>query len=200
VATAVRVTGTGPFGAAVGRLLGEHLPATVVGVDGMSECFLEPSVYAVLALWRPSMALCERADALAAERGVAWLPAVLEHPHLRVGPLIRPGAGPCFRCYRVRREQHDEHRRMTAALQDAYDGRPELGPAGFLPHHARWASTLVMSFVDTGTTGSVSSVHLSTGALVTNTVVACHGCARCRPQRSLHGNRLILSSLARGVS
>src|ERR1700733_4270765 len=44
----------------------------------------------VIALSRPDPELCQCADRLAFERNRVWLPIVMEHPVIRIGPLIRP--------------------------------------------------------------------------------------------------------------
>ena len=61
---------------------------------------------------------------------------------MRVGPMVVPSYGPCFGCYRRRCKQHDSQRQATAALHAAYADDPHCGPGGYLPQHARLATTV----------------------------------------------------------
>lgn len=181
MAAAVRLIGTGAFGEDVVHRLSAALPdACVLEADRLEAAFAEdPPSSVVLALWRPSPGLCERADALAAAHRVPWIPVIMEHPVLRIGPFVRTDAGPCFRCYQWRRVQHDDQHRATAALHAAYDEAPECGPRGHLPHHARLAAAAVASHLAHRTVGRVTTVQLATARVLTHHVVACHGCDRC---------------------
>jgi bacteriocin biosynthesis cyclodehydratase domain-containing protein len=198
MAAAVRLIGTGSFGEDVVHRLSGSLPhAQVLGAGRLQEAFTDgsPSLV-VLALWRPSPDLCERADALAASHRVPWIPVIMEHPVLRIGPYVRADAGPCFRCYRSRRVQHDDQHRATAALHAAYDATSECGPRGYLPHHARLAAVVLASHLEHRKVGRVTTVQIATARLHTHHVVACHGCDRCGVP-SVSGHGAILSVLAR---
>jgi bacteriocin biosynthesis cyclodehydratase domain-containing protein len=138
----------------------------------------------VLALWRPSPALCERVDELAFSSQRPWLPVIAEHPVIRVGPWIAPPAAPCYACYQARRGQHDEQRETTGLLHDAYDRDESCGPAGFLPHHARTAAGIALSMLEaaargTLVTGQVVTARLTRLEVSADRVVPMHGCARC---------------------
>jgi len=165
MAPAVRlsVVATGPFGRRVAELLPE------LDTDAV-----------VAALWRPSPALCERLDAEAFRDGRPWLPIVYDNPHVRVGPLVRPPYGPCFRCYTARETQHDDRHRLTAAVGRAYDADPELGSAAFLPHHARLAAGLAAMVLGGGHDGQVLTAD-GYGSVTADTVVTCEGCPRAHP-------------------
>ncbi|MET7673055.1 TOMM precursor leader peptide-binding protein [Micromonospora luteifusca] len=204
MATAVRLTtppviapertallGVGPFGRRVTGLLAQTTGGTQLPPDGAAEtAFAGAPSGVVVALWRPSPALCERVDERAHAIGIPWLPIVLEPSHLRVGPLVLPGAGPCHRCFEERRAQHDPHWPAAEALYAAYDRDPTFGPAGFLPQHARTAAGLAAGVLlrPGGMAGRVISVPLRGVSVRRDPVVACHGCARCGrplPERDL---------------
>ncbi|SDR04535.1 TOMM precursor leader peptide-binding protein [Thermostaphylospora chromogena] len=188
--TGPALLGVGPFGEHVVGVLTARLPrARIVREDGLADAFATANAV-VIALWRPADAFCARADAMAHENGTPWLPIVLRHPHVLVGPLVRPGVGPCFDCYRRRLAQHDPDWANTARVHAAYDADPALGPRGFLPPHARAAAGIAASMLRRAgepagrepygwAPGEV--VALSTGDLsVTgHAVLPCHGCERC---------------------
>ncbi|MFG2719314.1 TOMM precursor leader peptide-binding protein [Streptomyces sp. NPDC048416] len=185
MATAIRLIATGAFGDSVVTKLREVLPDTeALAPNDLSRAFMGNPSLVVLALWRPSPGLCQRADRLAAEYAVPWLPVILEHPVLRIGPYVHPGQGPCFDCYQSRRRQHDEHHRTTAALYDAYDAAEEVGPGGHLPHHARLAAATAVLHIRADNPNTVTTVRLSSAHIATHRVVACHGCGRCGPSIS----------------
>ena len=140
--TSLSVIGLGPFGERVAQhLLGTRPDAKRVAAADLGNAFTATGEAVVLALWRPEPELCEQADELSWRRGVPWLPVVMDHRAVSVGPLVSQ-PGPCFRCYRRRREQHDVQPAATAALLAAYARDAGAGPAGYLPHHARMAAGL----------------------------------------------------------
>jgi bacteriocin biosynthesis cyclodehydratase domain-containing protein len=170
VATAVRVrppattdAGHGDFGIRVIELLADRRDNGV----------------AVLALSRPSPALCERADELAHHTGTAWLPVVAETAVIRVGPYIRPGSAPCFACYAERRSQHDRHRHRTELLHRAYDRDDALAPTGFLPHTARLAAAGARLAIRRAVPGEVITLRTDDARVSADTVLPRSSCARC---------------------
>lgn len=188
------IVGVGPFGQHVATVLtgrfGEGTrvagrPGVDTTDDDLSAAFGRPADAVVLALWRPAPALCETADRLAHETGTPWLPVVVEHPHLTVGPWVTPGAGPCFRCFHRRRVQHDVEWAVTRAVHEAYDRDPARGPRGFLPQHARLAAGVAASYLDRAFGGDASpagrftTISLRSATPVSHPVLACHGCDRC---------------------
>jgi bacteriocin biosynthesis cyclodehydratase domain-containing protein len=203
MASAIRVTSAplkkvallalGPFGARVISLLADGHPGYC---DYQLTCAQIPAAFTsgasavVMALWRPDPGLCEVADDLAFRYRVPWLPIVMEHPVIRIGPVVSPAAGPCFRCYARRRNQHDLQTWVTAALQAVYTREPASGPAGYLPHHARLAAAVAIDLLgrlnaetapaDPGqVAGEVTTIRLADGGLAVNRVVACNNCHRC---------------------
>lgn len=187
----VALLGLGPFGHRVAGLLARMTGGTELARDGTPEtAFAGAPSTVVLAMWRPAPALCERADALAHVTGIPWLPIVLEPLFVQVGPLVVPGAGPCYRCFDERRMQHDRQGPQTAALYAAYDRDPACGPAGFLPQHARLAAGLAATTLlrPDGMAGQVISAALNGVSFRQDPVIGCHGCPRCGrplPERDL---------------
>jgi bacteriocin biosynthesis cyclodehydratase domain-containing protein len=192
----VALAGVGPFGAHVASLLATALPgggkvdATLAGI---SAALAEQASAVVIALSRPDPTLCDTIDALSYRHQRPWLPVIMEHPVIRIGPLARPPAGPCFRCYARRRRQHDRQPWVTAALLAGNDRQQVCGPGGYLPHHARLAAAIahdaVRSLLEDSPSqaapepGSVSTIRLADMGLSlglrSSGVIACHDCDRC---------------------
>jgi bacteriocin biosynthesis cyclodehydratase domain-containing protein len=192
----VALAGAGPFGMRVASLLAAAHPGyreASATLAEISAAFTEPTTAVVIALWRPEPDLCDAADSMSYRYQRPWLPVVMEHPVIRIGPLVRPPAGPCFRCYARRRRQHDRQPWVTAALQAAYDKDQACGPGGFLPHHARLAAAVARDMLrrlqacSPGRTGpelgDVTTIRLSDMGLNiglrSSRVIACHDCDRC---------------------
>ncbi|MEU6782070.1 TOMM precursor leader peptide-binding protein [Nonomuraea angiospora] len=213
MAATVRViaVGQGPFGARVADRLRDRPPGARFTVDDLGPRFAADDLDAVfaagaqvvvVALWRPAPGLCERADELAHAAGTAWLPVVMEDASIVVGPLVRPGSGPCFRCFADRRVQHDSRWHRTRARYAAYDSDPALGPAGFRPRHADVAATAARLLLRPAGDGPGRTARDAAGAVITlsvpglslsrDRVVACHGCDRCGRQRPVRDLRRLL--------
>jgi bacteriocin biosynthesis cyclodehydratase domain-containing protein len=188
----IMVGGIGDFGVRVASFLSAWLPAAreFGAADGIEAAFAAEATAVVLALWRPEPGLCEIADELSFRRLVPWLPVIMEHPVIRVGPLVEPMTRPCFRCYARRRAQHDLQPWVTAALLARYRQDPAWGPAGYLPHHARMAAAVAAGALsdrapahrsrdESRMDGEVTTIGLATDGLQTNRVIACHNCDRC---------------------
>lgn len=179
----VTIVSTGPFGSRVSEMLAAgHGDRRQLRAGKITAAFAARPGAVVLALWRLDTRLCERADELSFSTGTRWLPVIMEHPLIRIGPLICPPAGPCFGCYLRRRGQHDSQPWATAALRAAYEADDDCGPAGYLPHHARMAAAVadIMLGRQQAAAGSaVTTIRLHRGSVGTNRVIACHGCPRC---------------------
>lgn len=238
MATAVRVTpgvacrtprhpaviGVGPFGERVAALLGSLYPGSrPVRASWLVSALGADFDALVVAAWRPVPSVWQQADELAWRQGQPWLAITMEHPVIRIGPLVVPPYGPCFRCYALRRVDHDDQRSATAALRAAYDSDPELGPVGYLPHHARLASGIAAHMLsslepmrshdvtaqhgcvttglgDVRPVGCVVTTSLLTGTIRREHVIAYHGCSRCsKPERQEGVAELLACLSARGA-
>jgi bacteriocin biosynthesis cyclodehydratase domain-containing protein len=187
--TSLGVVGIGPFGDRVAaHLMNTHPGARLVAWSDIQNAFAVGRSAVVVALWRPEPLLCEKADELAHRHGLPWLPVTMEHPVIRIGPLVWPRCGPCFRCYRARREQHDTQPAATAALLKAYEDDSSAGPGGYLPHQARMAAAIARQMlgclaVGDGqgevAAGQVTTLRLLGGGMSVSRVIACHDCRRC---------------------
>lgn len=146
----------------------------------------------VLVTGRPAPHLERLLDRSVVETRTPGATVLLEHPRLRLGPLVT-GSGACLGCLQVRRAQHDTTYAKTLPLLQAYDADPALEPAGHLPHHvgiaAAWLGDLVTA-LETGAaadySGRVSHLNLHTGTAGSDRVVGVHACPRCRATPPLH--------------
>jgi bacteriocin biosynthesis cyclodehydratase domain-containing protein len=206
----VMIGGTGEFGRRVAGFLSAWRPEAreFDPADGIDAVFAGEAGAVVLALWRPEAALCEQADELSFRHSVPWLPVILEHPAIRIGPFVRPPTGPCFRCYATRKAQHDQQPWITAAMDAAYQRDQDCGPRGYLPQHARLAAAMAIEALDAGTAsarraaggllaGEVVTVGLVTGGLQASPVLAVHNCDRCDAPRLSAGLGLLTELAAR---
>jgi bacteriocin biosynthesis cyclodehydratase domain-containing protein len=216
VATTVHVTrskqcayvGAGPFGRRVTDILAELGGAS--GTDGEEDigaALAADARMAAVALWRPDPDLCEQADAAAYRTGRPWLPIVMEHPVVYIGPVIRPPYGPCFSCMRRRRVQHDPHYAATAAVYAAYAADQDCGPAGYLPHHARMAAAVAHRLLrqsavipdSLNADSDVVVLTLADSRIVTRRVVRCGDCQRCHggqpPVLAADGGSALLAAI-----
>ncbi|MBT2454180.1 TOMM precursor leader peptide-binding protein [Streptomyces sp. ISL-86] len=191
--TKVHVLAVGDFGTAVAdRLFLERrdiaVTSDVKSSLEFSSVWPEAQVR-ILASWRETPRLAELLDARSADWGTTWFPVVAEHPRLRIGPVVVPGEGACYRCFRQRRSQHERDSSHTATLHAHYDASPAAGTAGFLPHHVDMAAGMaldVLRRVEAGETehlaGNVRHWHVLEQHVTGARVVGVHGCDRCRPR------------------
>lgn len=187
----VTLGAAGPFGLHVAELLHGGTPDDVVhDAYDVEDLFKSAKGVVILALWRPEDGLCSRADELAYTYGQAWLPIVMEFPVVRVGPLVHPPLGPCFRCSQLRLVQHDSQHDATAAIHAAYESDRACGPAGYLPHHARLAAGVAMELLgrtaaagatheDADQAGQVVTIRLTRLGVSERRVIQCYNCGRC---------------------
>jgi bacteriocin biosynthesis cyclodehydratase domain-containing protein len=196
----VAVAGIGDFGQDVAGTLAKSEGNIMVSVDALENA-LTDGVVAVAGMWRPCPDVCERLDELSFQAGTPWLPIVMEHPRIRVGPWGAAPGGPCYRCYRWRKRQHDTQPHVTLALEAAYNGGAACGPAGYLPHHVTLAVGLAKLSLQKQAAGGVAAVagevlvvNVITGRSAVHRVIPCHGCTRCGTDDRL-GSRPPLSQV-----
>jgi bacteriocin biosynthesis cyclodehydratase domain-containing protein len=201
----VGVAGIGDFGLDVAGTIAKSEGGRMVAVDALENA-LADGLVAVAAMSRPCPDLCERLDELAFQAGTPWLPIVMEHPRIRVGPWGAAPGGPCYRCYCWRKRQHDTQPQVTLALEAAYGGGAAGGPTGYLPHHVTLAVGLARLCLHKQATDGTEAaagralwVNVNTGRPAMHRVIPSHGCTRCRPDDRL-GGPLSLSEVAASLA
>ena len=197
--SSVHLIAAGRFGVAVAERLSAVLESTATTHADPSGRFWSqmwpPARMHVLCAWRAMPWLADRVDDLAFAWGTPWLPVVCEHPELRVGPLVVPGSGPCYGCFRMRLAQHVPSEQLTAELHSHYDADPTAGPRGHVPFHALLAAAAARSVIESGQPGRVLQLNLVTQKSGSGRVVGVHGCPRCGgrvPERTRGHERLQL--------
>lgn len=182
----VALLGLGEFGEHVAALLRDNARWPVVTASSAADAIEKDSRAAIVSMWRPYPTACEEADALAFQQQRPWLPVVMDHPYVRVGPVVVPGRGACFACFTARYDQHDSQRDITAMLGAGFDREADLGVRGYLGHHARLAAALAqMALGDLSadwlatTAGQVLSFNVYRSAIRRHSVIARSGCPRC---------------------
>lgn len=182
----VTLLGLGEFGEHVVALLRSSARWRVMVTGGIADAYAQDSRAVIAAMWRPCPAICEEADALAFRHQQPWLPVVMDHPHVRVGPVVVPGRGACFGCFTARCNHRDGQPDVTDALHAAFDRDPGFGPLGYLDHHARLAAALAeMALGDlsadwlAAAAGQVLTFNVYRGDIRRHPVTACFDCTRC---------------------
>ncbi len=192
---------------AIGREIGDRLarlhPAAQRrdATDGLEVSRLPPAHAYVLAAGRQVADLEKGLDAMVHDRRRALLTVAVEHPVLRLGPLVVPGSGAaCAACYHGRYRTHLAGLDALDSLEAHYRERPHDEPAGFLPPMldfaaARAHALLAAAAADpSGQAGFVQLAHLLMPRLYRWPVVGIHGCPRCgrgRDERERSSSRLV---------
>jgi bacteriocin biosynthesis cyclodehydratase domain-containing protein len=184
----LHVIAVGPFGRAVADRIGEFVPDCAVSLaPGGPLAGPRPpdAEIHLLAAWRRVPPLERELDALAHRRGTPWLPVVLDHPLLRVGPAVVPGTGPCHDCYRRRTAQHAPSPAVSEALDRHYERDPSAGLAGYLPATALLAAVTALETIarlrrdPASEAGRLRQINPLTQQMTTGRTVGVHGCPRC---------------------
>jgi bacteriocin biosynthesis cyclodehydratase domain-containing protein len=179
----------GRFGAAVAQALGtlrEVRPHPLVAARERLRALIAGADFVAVALWRRYEEECELLDAIAAETGVRWSLAVPIESALSCGPLVVPGHGACWRCYRRRALTHHRAPERELALAEGYRRDPALGPAGFTPPMVWTAAGALLADASAppSAAGRLRRVNLLTGMVIDTVVIGVHGCDRCRAPSS----------------
>jgi bacteriocin biosynthesis cyclodehydratase domain-containing protein len=175
----------GPFGERVAHLLAARWPDCVpCGSITLDEVFEVESSAVVVADSAFDLALCRQAARVSRERGRRWLPILMDHPLITLGPLTEPGRTGCFECYYRRRLQHAPRLGTSLALHEAYARDPQLAPKGFLPHHARLAAAVGSALLEVpspapSASRQVTSIHMLRNQPSTHRLLPYPDCDYC---------------------
>ncbi|MGR6919183.1 hypothetical protein ACU635_33465 [[Actinomadura] parvosata] len=170
------IVSVGAFGAAVARSLSASGTQVVsVPVAGGDIAVPAAAATVVLAASVGAPAVELELSRAAHEGGFAFLPIVLEHPRLRVGPVSRAGSRGCSACYRNRTRQHALNVAAEDALEEHHRRDPVAADRGYLAHWPALAAALA---------GQVDPLVIRQFDLLSNTplvsrLVPVHGCGVC---------------------
>ncbi|MEV6971355.1 TOMM precursor leader peptide-binding protein [Hamadaea sp. NPDC051192] len=172
------IVAVGDFGRAVADRIAQRLAGAQIQ-DAVLPAGLAGPV--VLASWRESRALGLALDAMVDVPW--WIPVVLAHPVIRVGPLLTRDVAGCYGCLLSRSLASEEHPDNTRALWGLYDHVPSAGPLGYLEHHAGVAAGLTAMMIDRREQASrrVLSYHVLTADLRSDVFMPMPDCPRWSP-------------------
>jgi bacteriocin biosynthesis cyclodehydratase domain-containing protein len=141
--------------------------------------------FVAVAAWRRCPDACSLIDEACARAGIPWSSVLLDGSELVSGPVVVPGRGPCWSCYRRRLSAHTPAIERARHLDQAYAADPSLGPGGFLPAMVEAAAAgLLRDRLDGETAaGRVRIVDVLSGEVLETRVVRVHGCVRCGRSR-----------------
>ncbi|MGE3508716.1 MAG: TOMM precursor leader peptide-binding protein [Vicinamibacterales bacterium] len=194
----LHVVAVGPFGEAVAEALADGrrtARVTPVHPSRIDAAAWPHAAVHVLASGYPCHQLCRDLETLCYQRSSALVPVTLDAPHLIVGPVVVPGTGSCFSCYRRRLLQHAARPPVTRALLDHYDAEPLRGPVGHLSVLADLAAARVEQLFADGqmhadalagchaAAGQVWRIDYLTRDTALSRVIGVHGCPRCGLRR-----------------
>jgi len=143
----------------------------------------------ILASWRPIISLCLDLDRIAHERSRPFLPVILEESILRVGPIVCPHRGPCWRCWLKRYQQHDPWPSRHFAVRKYYEEHEDDGPRGSFRPIVTIATGIVLMFIDAinrncATPGLVWEFDFMARDIHTSLVIGVDDCHACGLRRS----------------
>lgn len=187
----------GRFGAQVGERLAQLCGAEVVELSHDREqlrSLVQRASFIAVATWRPYVHSCSLIDELCFEARVPWSLAEVHSQRLTCGPLVRPGDGACYHCYRQRWLSHHKSPEREQVLEGAYRRDPELGPPGFIGPMVEIAAQALADDAAAGVpeAGRLRLVDVLSGAVLESGVIGIHECPRCRPHSySRPGERFV---------
>lgn len=142
----------------------------------------DANLYVVASEWEVDE-LLEMVESSAFAWRRPWFPVLLDHPHLRCGPVVLPGASACHRCFDRRRRQHAKSPQPSWRQTTTVPGTGAY-VRGYADHHVSLAAGLTMQAAkDLGPEAFVRTVHLIDGSVGRARVIAADGCTRCRVSR-----------------
>ncbi|MDG4797052.1 TOMM precursor leader peptide-binding protein [Micromonospora sp. WMMD1082] len=173
----VTIVAVGDFGRAVAGRLVSRIAGTHV-TESAPAAATTPLLPIVLASWREARTVARAIDANDAVPW--WLPVILAHPQIRVGPVFGPHVSGCYDCLLGRVLAADPQPHLTRALWDLYDRDATAGPLGYLEHHASVAAALATMLIrhDDSSRRRVLRYNVLGGTLRVDEFVPVDGCSR----------------------
>ena len=139
----------------------------------------------VVAAAHPIPSICEELDEVCFARSIPWIPVVQEEAGITIGPIVLPGAGPCYGCYFRRLAQHALDADVLQTATAFYRRQPCASPAGFFPPAASLAAGAIADIVERlakdqfAEAGQVRRFNILGWETMTSRVIGIHGCPRC---------------------
>jgi hypothetical protein len=175
----------GEFAAMVGNVLSEpfDMVRTVVENPFYHRLRIDKNADGYLVISEhPSVDLCRFIENATWNTQKPFLPVIIDHPYMTVGPLVNKSAGICYHCYNERLMQHHPSPGLASAVNRYYETHIGEGPKGFhtldVSMVANWIAYTFKENIDLFT-GKLWRLNLITRECVTSLPVAIHGCPRC---------------------
>jgi bacteriocin biosynthesis cyclodehydratase domain-containing protein len=187
-AAPVHILSAGPFGQSVTQYLKNLWPNTVetvlTGNEPRPSTTWHMADVRILVAGRPMPKLCEWLDGVSHQSGRPCFPVVLDSTALRLGPVVVPGKGGCWRCWILRSAQQADWSEERSALHEYYSSNAATGPRGYLEPFAmiaasQIAQTLRALATSSEAAGYIWQMDLLTGRISTSTLVGIHNCPQC---------------------
>lgn len=170
----------GEFGQQVIELL-DTSPARLIEADGPVYTASIPYATTIISVWsghRPEDR--DRIDSVAFARSIPSVGVELHPTSLECGPVVVPGRTACYRCCRLRQEQHSggslRLTRSSAELPAGFSGGEIAIAAGFI---GKALADIGREGVGTSLGGEVRLFDLVRGGLHKYETVAVDRCERC---------------------
>jgi bacteriocin biosynthesis cyclodehydratase domain-containing protein len=181
------VVTVGAIGRQIGVRVGGLRPAQWYdATDGLDRAGLPLTDAYLLAAGRQVPELEQDLDAVVHDWRRVLLTVAVEHPVLRVGPLVVPGSGAaCAGCYHLRCRTHLTGTDAVDSLTAHFRANPHDEPEGYLPPMLDFAAGqahALLAAVEAGRyseAGTVRMTHLLAPRVYRWSVVGVHGCPRC---------------------
>jgi bacteriocin biosynthesis cyclodehydratase domain-containing protein len=151
--------------------------------DGLLDCVVATSDFG-------GMQLLRRWNEFCVERGIHFLPVVLQNLIGYVGPLVVPGETACFECLRARQNANlDDPEAQRAAEHAAFEGQ---SVAAFHPSMGSILGDLAAmeltkfygGVIPTWRVGALVEVNLLQPSITTRSVLRIPRCSVCSPLRT----------------
>ncbi|WP_377887555.1 hypothetical protein [Alkalihalobacillus sp. R86527] len=138
-------------------------------------------IYLVI-LDAPNPSFCEKINDLCHDLEKAFIPIIVEQPHINIGPVYLGQETACYSCYIDRVRQHSNKNEILDNLWRFYEANPTSAPKGFHPADPDLISNWVLghlesSFREIG--GRIFRINLITRDSQSSSVIGVHGCKRC---------------------
>jgi hypothetical protein len=179
----------GEFANRIGDLLSERLETDRIKVEDNDFEKLpvrhDADLYVVISE-HLCVDLCKYIDNINHNYKKCFLPIVVDHPYLTVGPFVQYGQGACYHCYYERFMQHNPIPHVTRALERHYSEFIGKGPKGYHPLDVAIVSNWLLYSVKNSFNhfqGKLWRMNLISRESVTAKVIGIHGCKRCGSQK-----------------
>lgn len=146
----------------------------------LADCYLLISSH-------PCVTFSKKLEDYAYKNNGIFLPVILDHPYLTIGPLSNYNDDTaCYHCSLDRKMQHDSASHASLNLFDYYDQFVGVEPKGYRPSDITMLGYWLQHTLIEGLDDLVSTTYLLnifSREAFTSKVIGVHGCERCGSQQ-----------------